>query len=109
LVALGFTVAYFGAGGSVIMLMIGGILLDLGVQSNLVLGQRAIYALGAHARSRLTGLYMALFFAGGAFGSSISSFVFIHGGWHSVCWIGVAFPLAALLLYATESFSTARR
>ena len=109
LVALGFTVAYFGAGGSVIMLMIGGILLDLGVQSNLVLGQRAIYALGAHARSRLTGLYMALFFAGGAFGSSISSVVFIHGGWQSVCWIGVAFPLAAMLLYATEFFGTARR
>ncbi len=108
LVAIGLIVAHFGAGGSVILLMVGGILLDLGVQSNLVLGQRAIYALGAHTRSRLNGLYMALFFAGGAFGSAISSYIFIHGGWELVSWIGLAFPIAAMLLYATEFIGTAR-
>jgi predicted MFS family arabinose efflux permease len=101
-VALGFGVAHFGAHGSVWLLMAGGILIDLGVQSNLVFGQRAIYALGAQARSRLNGLYMALFFAGGAFGSAISSYTYIHGGWESVSWVGIAFPVAAMLLFATE-------
>lgn len=102
LVAIGFLIAHFGASGSVLLLMAGGVLLDLGVQSNLVLGQRAIYSLGTHTRSRLNGLYMAIFFAGGAFGSSISSTVFIHGGWEMVSWVGIAFPIAALLFYATE-------
>lgn len=109
LVAIGLVVAHFGAHGSVMLLMIGGILLDLGVQSNLVLGQRTIYALGSHARSRLNGLYMALFFAGGAFGSAISSVTFIHGGWELVSWVGVAFPVAALLFYATEFVGSKNR
>lgn len=101
-VAIGLLIAHFGAQGSVWLLMIGGILLDLGVQSNLVLGQRAIYSLGTHTRSRLNGLFMALFFAGGAFGSAISSYTFIHGGWELVSWVGLAFPIIAALLFATE-------
>jgi hypothetical protein len=39
-----------------------------------VLGQRAIFSLGAEYRSRLNGLYMATFFVGGAIGSAL-------GGW----------------------------
>lgn len=101
-VAVGFLLAKVGGQGSLALLLLAGILLDMGVQSNLVLGQRAIYALGAHTRSRLNGLYMAIFFAGGALGSSIASLSFLHGGWGLVSWIGIAFPLAALLLYATE-------
>jgi len=50
----------------------------------------------------LNGLYMALFFAGGAIGSAISSITFIKGGWELVSLVGVAFPTAALLFYATE-------
>ena len=103
IVALGFLVAHFGAHGSVWLLMIGGALIDLGVQSNLVLGQRTIYSLGVHVRSRLNGLYMALFFAGGAFGSAISSYIYVHGGWAWVSWVGMAFPLAALAFFTTES------
>jgi predicted MFS family arabinose efflux permease len=54
IVALAFLLARVGGTGSLIALLAAGILLDLGVQSNLVLGQRAIYALGPHIRSRLT-------------------------------------------------------
>jgi predicted MFS family arabinose efflux permease len=97
-----FLLARLGAHGSLAALLAGGILLDLGVQANLVLGQRAIYKLGAHVRSRLNGLYMALFFAGGAVGSSIASLAYTHGGWGLVSNIGFAFPVVALLLYATE-------
>ncbi len=101
-VIVGFGMAHFGADGALLPLLAGGVLLDLGVQANLVLGQRAIYSLGAHTRSRLNGLYMALFFAGGAVGSSISSYTYLHGGWELVSWVGMAFPTAAFLFYLTE-------
>jgi hypothetical protein len=39
--------------------------------ANLTLGQRAIFVLGAEYRSRLNGLYMSAFFAGGAVGSTL--------------------------------------
>lgn len=102
MVAVSFLLAWMGGSGSLTVLLAAGILLDLGVQANLVLGQRAIYALGAHIRSRLNGLYLAIFFAGGALGSSIASLAFAHGGWGLVSAIGLAFPLAALLFYTTE-------
>ena len=106
-VAVAFLLALLG-GGSIAALLAAGVLLDLGVQSNLVLGQRAIYALGVHTRSRLNGIYMAIFFAGGALGSAIASPAYARGGWTLVGWIGLAIPAAALLLYATEFARPAR-
>lgn len=50
------------------LLVAASIILDMGVAANLVLGQRAIFTLGAEVRSRLNGIYFALFFAGGALG-----------------------------------------
>ncbi len=58
-VAAAFFLSKINHSGSLTALVFAGILLDLGVQSNLVLGQRAIFALGAETRSRLNGLYMA--------------------------------------------------
>ncbi|MFS8111838.1 MFS transporter [Rhizobium jaguaris] len=83
-------------------LTLSGILLDFGVQTNLVLGQRAIFALSAEHRSRLNGLYMATFFAGGALGSAIGGWAYATGGWNLASWIGVCFPVVALLVFSTE-------
>jgi predicted MFS family arabinose efflux permease len=102
-VAVAFVLA--GIGGhiaSLPLLLFAGILLDFGVQANLVFGQRSIFTLGTHIRSRLNGLYMATFFAGGALGSAITSLCFTGGGWTLVSGVGTAFPLAALAFYATE-------
>ncbi|WP_158818711.1 MFS transporter [Methylocapsa sp. S129] len=101
-VAVAFLLARIGGHGSMIALLAAGILLDAGVQGNQVVGQRVIYGLGAEARSRLNGLYIAIFFVGGAVGSSIASLAYTLGGWERVSWIGLAFPLIALLLFATE-------
>jgi predicted MFS family arabinose efflux permease len=79
-----------------------GVLLDAGVQGCQVVGQRAIYSLGPEIRSRLNGLYVATFFAGGAAGSAIASLAYVSGGWTRVSFIGLAFPLAALAVYASE-------
>ncbi|MGG4343192.1 MFS transporter [Paenibacillus lautus] len=87
---------------SIVILVIAAILLDMGVSANLVLGQRAIFALGADVRSRLNGMYMAIFFAGGAIGSAVGGWAYAMGGWKAAMWVGVLFPFMALLYFFTE-------
>ncbi|MFC5406468.1 MFS transporter [Cohnella soli] len=84
------------------VLVISAILLDAGVSANLVLGQRAIFSLSPEIRSRLNGLFMAIFFIGGAAGSSIGGWAYASGGWSKTLWIGIAFPIVAMLYFATE-------
>ncbi len=105
LVGLSFGLGHLGAPGSPLALgslVAAAILLDFGVTANLVLGQRAIFALGAEYRSRLNGLFMAFFFGGGALGSAIGGWAFAREGWVLTSWIGIALPALALLYYATE-------
>jgi MFS family permease len=87
------------------VLVIASIVLDMGVAANLVLGQRAIFTLAAEVRSRLNGVYFALFFAGGALGSALGGWMFATHGWHAALLTGVAFNGAALLYWVTEWLS----
>ncbi len=84
-----------------------GIVLDFAVQMNMVLGQRAIYALDAASRARLNALYMTAIFIGGAVGSAVASFVYAQAGWHGVVMTGSG--LAAIALIAFLSASAMRR
>ena len=84
------------------LLALASIVLDMGVAANLVLSQRTIFALGAEVRSRLNGVFFALFFAGGAIGSALGAWVFAHHGWHAALLTGMAFPAAALLYWLGE-------
>ncbi|MBB3285957.1 MULTISPECIES: MFS transporter [Rhizobium] len=105
LAIIAFLIGHFSGSGSLLALItltLSGIMLDFGVQTNLVLGQRAIFALSAEHRSRLNGLYMATFFAGGALGSALGGWAYAIGGWNMASWIGVAFPVIALLAFLTE-------
>ncbi|MGO4498246.1 MFS transporter [Paenibacillus sp. 2RAB27] len=86
----------------IVILVVSAILLDAGVSANLVLGQRALFSLSPEIRSRLNGLFMAIFFLGGAIGSAIGGWAYATGGWSAVLWIGMAFPIAAILYFATE-------
>ncbi len=90
------------------LLVAAAVLLDLGVSANLVLSQRAIFSLGAEARSRLNGLFMAIFFVGGAAGSAIGGWAFASGGWQVAMMIGAALPLLALAYFATEGSAQRR-
>lgn len=87
------------------MLVIASIVLDMGVAANLVLGQRALFALGAEVRSRLNGIYFALFFAGGALGSATGAWVLASYGWRAALLTGIVFPAAALLYWLTEALA----
>lgn len=86
----------------IVILVISAILLDAGVSANLVLGQRALFSLPPEIRSRLNGLFMAIFFFGGAIGSAIGGWLYAASGWTTVLWVGMAFPLAAIMYFATE-------
>jgi predicted MFS family arabinose efflux permease len=104
-VAASFLMTHFWSGGresSLAVLLASAILLDFGVSANLVLSQRAIYALGGEIRSRLNGLFMATFFGGGALGSALGGWIYAQGGWSATTWLGFAFPALALLYYFTE-------
>jgi predicted MFS family arabinose efflux permease len=95
-----------GTDASLALLVVAAVLLDFGMTTNLTLGQRAIFVLGAQYRSRLNGLYMAAFFAGGAVGSAMGGWGYATGGWPLASWIGLAFPIAALAFFVTERRAT---
>jgi len=84
------------------VLVVSSLLLDAGVSANLVLGQRALFSLSPEIRSRLNGLFMAIFFFGGAIGSAIGGWAYAAGGWSTALWIGIASPIVAILYFATE-------
>lgn len=84
------------------LLTLAAILLDYGVTTSLVLGQRAIFSLGSAQRNRLNGLFIASFFLGGALGSAVGGWAFARGGWPLASAIGGVLPLLALAYFATE-------
>ena len=104
-VAAAFLITHIAPAGSMWalgLLTFAAILLDFGVTTNLVLGQRAIFVLGAEYRSRLNGLYMATFFAGGAIGSALGGWLYAQGGWWATSMLGLALPVSALVYSLSE-------
>lgn len=89
----------------VVALAITGVLLDFAVQMNMVLGQRAVYALDPASRGRLNALYMTSIFIGGAVGSSVAGSLYEHAGWTGVALAGAAMPVIALLVFLKVSAS----
>jgi predicted MFS family arabinose efflux permease len=104
-VAIAFLITHLAPEGSAIalaLLTFAAILLDFGVTMTLVIGQRAIYGLGADLRSRLNGLFMATFFMGGAIGSAVGAWAFAEGGWLLASMLGLTLPALALAYSLTE-------
>jgi predicted MFS family arabinose efflux permease len=105
LTTAGFALTLLTAPGSTLSLalfVIAAIVIDTGVQGNVTLGYRALFALGAEHRSRLNGIYMTTFFLAGAAGSAIGAWAYVHGGWTLAAWIGGSLPMLALIYLATE-------
>ncbi|MFC4302690.1 MFS transporter [Cohnella boryungensis] len=103
--SLSFLLIYLVRGQSataLVLLFISAITLDMAVSGNLVLGQRSIYALGSEARGRLNGLFISIFFIGGAVGSALGAWSYAYGGWAVTALVGVFMPLVALLAFFTE-------
>ncbi|WP_412057399.1 MFS transporter [Bartonella sp. DGB2] len=110
LVALCFILSYFAfapfvLGGSLWgagFLVIAAISLDFGVTTNLIIGQKIIYSLGAEMRGRLNGLYMVVFFIGGAIGSASGGLVYSLAGWGGTCLLGFIIVCITGVYFLTE-------
>ncbi|MFL9889039.1 MFS transporter [Paraburkholderia agricolaris] len=90
LVAISFVVFALSA-KSIVGLVIGVIVLDIGVQAAQISNQSRIYALRPEARSRVNTVYMVAYFIGGAVGSGVGAVVWPTFGWVGVSVAGVAF------------------
>lgn len=90
---------------SLAMLVIAAITLDMAVSGNLVISQRAIYSLGSEIRGRVNGVFMAVFFIGGAIGSALGGWAYAYGGWMLASILGLSMPVGALLYYFTDKNS----
>jgi len=103
--SVSFLLSHFFENGSpaaLTALVVSAVLLDAGITANLVLGQRAIFALQPEYRSRLNGLYIATIFIGGACGSALGAWSFARGGWPLTSWVGFLMPAAAFVYFLTE-------
>lgn len=72
------------------------VLLDMGVTGDQTLGRRAINLLRPEARGRINGLFVGVFFLGGAAGSALAGAAWTLGGWNAVCATAALFALAAI-------------
>jgi len=84
---------------SVVALILGIVLLDLGVQALQISNQSVIYALRPEARSRLTTAYMVAYFLGGTALSAATSALYATGGWSGVCVLGACTAAVALIAW----------
>ncbi|MNE39011.1 sugar efflux transporter [compost metagenome] len=84
---------------SVIGIVIGIIILDMGMQSIHVSNQTRIYALIPEARNRVNTIFMTGSFIGTALGSGIGLWVWDIKQWASVCLVGVMLAVIALTIY----------
>jgi predicted MFS family arabinose efflux permease len=94
---------------SVVLLVIGIVVLDLGVQAMHISNQSAVYSLHGSARSRLTTAYMVAYFLGGVALSAATSALYSSGGWGAVCVLGAATATVGLVAWlVTERVMTGR-
>jgi predicted MFS family arabinose efflux permease len=104
-VAAAFLLTCLAKSGSVLqlsLLVLAALLVDVGMTTNLILGQRQIFLLGAEVRSRLNAMYLAMHFVGGAFGSAVGAWAYARGGWTLAACLGFSLPLLALFYFMTE-------
>lgn len=88
-----------GAQTSIIFLVIGVIVLDIGVQSGLVSNQTRAFAVDPKAQGRINSLYMTATFLGGALGVTISGWLMTRYGWPGIVVFGIALGLIALAIH----------
>jgi predicted MFS family arabinose efflux permease len=99
-----------GANTSLIFLVIGVIVLDIGVQAGLVSNQTRAFAVDPKAQGRINSLYMTATFFGGAVGTIISGWLMARFGWHGIVLFGIALGLIAAAFHrAGSSAQTAKQ
>lgn len=106
-IAIGYGIACILAGyiifwffrNSLIGVIVGIVLLDLGLQGVHVSNQTRVYALLPEARNRMNTVYMTMSFIGTSLGSGIGLLVWDINKWAGVCLAGVGITFIAILIY----------
>lgn len=88
---------------SMIGLIIGVVLLDLGLQSTHIANQTIIFALHPEARNRLNTVYMVSYFIGGASGTFLAGMAWTQWKWTGVVTVGMAVSVLCLLVHLLRS------
>lgn len=96
LMAVSFLIFGF-SGTSLMGLVLGVIVLDVGLQMAQVSNQTRIFALKPEARSRVNTVYMTFYFLCGAIGSATGAYAWQQFGWGGVVIAGGVFTAAAYL------------
>jgi MFS family permease len=94
---------------SVVALIAGLVVFDLGAQSVQLSNQHAIYGAHPEARSRVTTAYMTSYFTGGVLGSVASGFAYQAGGWPVVCGLGLGVAVLGVLVWGVTARLEIRR
>ncbi|MBI6120610.1 MFS transporter [Salegentibacter maritimus] len=84
---------------SLIGLVIGVTLVDLGLQALHITNQNIIFSKNPEARNRVNTIYMVSFFIGGSLGTSLGAIAWEHFRWNGVSILGILLSLALLLVY----------
>ncbi|MEB8328904.1 MFS transporter [Flavobacteriaceae bacterium KMM 6897] len=81
---------------SIIGLVIGVVLVDLGLQGLHITNQNIIFSQNPEARNRVNTIYMVGFFIGGALGTTLGAIVWEQFKWTGVSGLGIALSVALL-------------
>jgi predicted MFS family arabinose efflux permease len=93
----------------VVVLALGIMVLDTGMQGMQITNQSVIYGILPEGRSRMNSAYMVAAFAGASVGSFLAGQLYAHDGWYGDCWLGVGLSVALLvpaLLWRNSSRTT---
>lgn len=82
---------------SLLLLAIGIMVLDTGMQGMQITNQSVIYALLPNWRSRINSAYMVSGFAGASLGSFLAGQFYAHFGWYGDCWLGGGFGVLLIV------------
>ena len=98
LMLLSFVVFYFST-SSVIGIVIGIILIDIGIQTIHISNQTRVYSILPEARNRMNTVFMSFSFLGTAAGSAFGLLMWKWGEWHAVAFGCIGLSVLAFLVY----------
>jgi predicted MFS family arabinose efflux permease len=85
---------------SMLALIAGIVLLDVGGQAIHVINQSMIFRARPEVHGRLVGCYMLFYSTGYGLGAALSTYVYARAGWIGVCELGFTVSAAALAFWA---------
>ena len=100
-------IAGFGS-GSVVLLGLAAVLLDVAVQAHQAFSQRDIYGLRPDARARINTVFMTTMFVGGAAATAVTGGLHDSAGWTGVTVFGTALLVLAGLVWLVGHVRRAR-